>query len=216
MTRMTKEAYEANPRAYWDSPRPEMKEIKRGALGAPLLSDSPIWVNGILPEVGAITLANGCRDLCLDLGCGGGRYIFHAAGHFKRVVGIDFSALNIAAAERTRASVNAENVELRHADLGHIKFVQDASVDFAYSAAVFMHMPTDSKRRALAELCRVLKPDGVAVLVEIVPITFGAFDCPDIEEYEWDDMISEAGLAIESIDQYEAFSKFKVRRRQHA
>jgi len=84
------------------------------------------------------------------------------------------------------------------------------TVDFAYSSAVFMHMPNVTKKLALAELARVLKPDGCAILVEIVPIFNGAFDCPNITQQEWNDMVREAGLIIKDEEVVLTFKKHKL------
>ena len=208
MTQLTKQAYEANPKAYWDAPRLEMEEIKKGLNGRPLDSSNPLWVKYILPELAP----NAGHSLCLDLGCGGGRYIIATADFFDKVIGIDFSASNLEIARELARINGIEKIEFYHADLADIRGIPDASADFAYSVAVFMHMPNETKRRALRELCKVLKPDGCAVLIETVPIDSGAFDCPDIGQWPWQDMIRDAGLKIEGIDPAEPFTKYKLRR----
>jgi len=205
---MDKQKYEADPRAYWDLTRPEGESInsinERDPRGMAL------WVAHVFPEI----LANPGRDICLDLGCGGGRYIPQAALQFKKVIGIDFSVSNLETAQSSLSSLGIPNVEFCNSDLGDMLGFSEAYADFAYSMAVFMHMPNDTKRRALKELHRVLKPEGIAVLVEIVPISPGAFDCPDIEEWEWEDMIAEAGLKIVDIESADPFMKYKLRRAQ--
>jgi ubiquinone/menaquinone biosynthesis C-methylase UbiE len=132
------------------------------------------------------------------------------AGLFVRVIGVDFSASNLETAERSLEDLGLKNVDLYNSDLSDMGVIPEASVDFAYSMAVFMHMPNETKKKALKELARVLAPRGVAILIEIVPIVEGAFDCPDIEEEKWEDMIEEAGLKIESVGPAGPFMKFKL------
>jgi len=204
MNNLTKQEYEANPKAYWNMPHPIMEETKNTP------SDMPLWVKYVQPEI----LKNTDHDLCLDLGCGGGRYITSSAMLFSKIIGIDFSESSLEIAKDYMHSTGAENIEFYNADLGDIKDIPDASADFAYSIAVFMHMPNETKRRALKELYRVLKPGGRAVLIEIVPLKEGAFDCPDIRGEDWRDMIDEAGLEAENIGPADPFTKFKLRRRE--
>ncbi len=202
---MNKTEYEKNPHAYWGAEQPN-RGSSEPMKDLPTLEHSPLWVKNILPEI----KANSDYELCLDLGCGGGRYIGHTAQYFVNVIGIDFSAYNIKRATRDFSRLG--NIEFVLSSLGNIKFIKDNSVDFAYSAAVFMHMPNMIKRLALGELARVLKPEGRAVLVEIVPVINGAFDCPDIGIYDWQNIIEEAGLKIISNEDANPFGKYKLKK----
>lgn len=205
---ITKEQYEANPRAYWDRP----EEINGPAeFKLPSLKDNPLWALNIFPEI----ILNEGRDLCLDLGCGGGRYIGLTAQNFKRVIGVDFSASNINHARRIIEALGIENVAFCLTALGDMGGIEDDSVDFAYSVAVFMHMVNAERRAALKELARVLKPEGRAVLIEITKLENSAFDCPELEPEEWGGMLEEAGLAIEEFEEEgkaAPFTRYKLRK----
>lgn len=192
---LTKEAYEADPKSYWNS-LPQQ--------------NTPLWENYIISD---LPDSKG-RGLCLDLGCGGGLYLQSAAAHFQQIIGIDFSEPNLEIARTQVRSAKLDNVELYNADLGDIRKILNNSVDFAYSVAVFMHMPSEAKRRALKELRRVLKSEGRVILIEIVPIEGGAFDCPDIKEEEWLGMINDAGMVLENAGPADPFKKHRLCRRK--
>lgn len=203
---MDKKEYEKNPHAYWGAPLAD-----RGSDGSksriPDISQSPIWVKHIKSEI----ILNNRYNLCLDLGCGGGRYIGHTAEYFTKVIGIDFSEYNIEIAKRNYASF--DNVSFIVANLAKINSILDNSVDFAYSVAVFTHIPKDTKKLALKELARVLRFEGCAILIEIVPLIEGAFDCPDITRDEWISIIDEAGLRLIKDEDASPFRKYKIARK---
>lgn len=206
MVELNKKDYEADPAAYWGAPRDanaEMEAMDKEPRGQEMFERS------VLPEI--LRLAS--KELCVDLGCGGGRYFRTAAPHFAALIGIDFSASNLKVAEAIASRDGLGNVSLMDASLDNIAGIQDASVDFVYSVAVFMHMPNETKSGAFRELARILKPDGIAILLEIVPIFAGDFDCPDIESEEWDFRIEEAGLEIVSIEEAGSFTKYKVKKK---
>ena len=200
-----KEAYEADPKAHWGRPQnveDQIKAMKNEPRGEAL------FVAQVVPEMQA---AKG-HGLCLDLGCGGGRYIRHAAENFRQVMGVDFSAQNLEAARMM--TMDLVNIEFIEADLGDMKAIYDEIADFAYSMAVFMHIPNENKRRALRELGRVLKSGASVALVEILPIKDGAFDCPDITSEEWLHMINDAGLAVEEISSADPFTKYTLKKEE--
>jgi cyclopropane fatty-acyl-phospholipid synthase-like methyltransferase len=201
---MDRDAYENDPQAYWNQPRPEGESIEK--TNAVDERGIALFNAQVIPEAHV----NPGRRVCLDLGCGGGRYIPSVAPMFGKVIGVDFSQSNLETARRSIDAMGLKNVELMLLDLDDMWRVEDNYADFAYSVAVFMHMPNDTKKKALKELARVLASGGVAVLIEIIPIDIGAFDCPEIEEQEWQEMIEEAGLKVESISPADPFTKFKL------
>jgi SAM-dependent methyltransferase len=88
----------------------------------------------------------------------------HGQGY--QMEGIDQSSDQIAHAERYAASAGCR-VRFQTADAGHLPF-PDATFEFAYSVNVIHHIiDPDERRRALAEVVRVLKPGGVFFLHEI-------------------------------------------------
>lgn len=96
----------------------------------------------------------------LDLGCGVGRVTEFLANDFKEVYGVDISEEMI------------ESTKKRLAGKGNVKFylgngnslpLDKSSVDLVFSYQTFQHFPSESLiKDYLEEICRVLKPGGVA------------------------------------------------------
>jgi ubiquinone/menaquinone biosynthesis C-methylase UbiE len=102
----------------------------------------------------------------LDIGCGTGddaRAMAELVGPNGRVVGVDNSQAMITEAEK-RAAGQPLSVEFRVADALHLPFPDD-SFDGVRADRSPMHMP--DPRQALAEMVRVVKPDGRVVVYEV-------------------------------------------------
>ena len=101
----------------------------------------------------------------LDVGCGGGRTLQKLAGRASRgkLFGVDFSKASVAATRATNAGAVAEGrMDVRHASVSQLPF-EDATFDLV--TAVETHYYWPDLVRDLAEVRRVLKPGGTAVLI---------------------------------------------------
>jgi SAM-dependent methyltransferase len=98
-----------------------------------------------------------------DLGCGTGDLSCKLARHVGRVVAVDRSAAMLKAARRRLEGL--DNVELRRADLESLP-LDDASCDAALLVLALTYVP--DPERVLAEAARILKPDGVVALADLV------------------------------------------------
>jgi len=98
----------------------------------------------------------------LDLGCGAGRHVIFFAREGSEVHGLDSSAeaLRICR-ERLRAA--GLRATLVHADMRRIPY-PDGAFDAAIAIASIYHGTLEDMRRAIAELHRVLRPGGLALL----------------------------------------------------
>jgi SAM-dependent methyltransferase len=101
----------------------------------------------------------------LDVGCGVGSIALDLAPMVApgRVVGIDADSGQIEAARRSAAERGVENVEFVTSSVYELPFA-DASFDIAYANAVLMYVR--DQVRALAEIRRVLRPEGLAAVAD--------------------------------------------------
>lgn len=97
-----------------------------------------------------------------DIGCGTGNASEHLATHVKRVIAVDQSQPMLEAA--AKRLIRHSNVEFREGRAESLP-IEDASVDAVVSVLVLHYL--DDPGEALAEMRRVLKPGGVALLVDM-------------------------------------------------
>lgn len=94
----------------------------------------------------------------LDVGCGFGRHIFHAATFGAEMVGVDISA----AIDSTRRNVaHLPNVHLVQANLYQLPFRQ-GTFDFAYSIGVLHHLP--EPERGFRSVVSMVRPSGAVFI----------------------------------------------------
>ena len=96
--------------------------------------------------------------VCLDGGCGGGRYLVALSNLGAREVqGIDLSEQHIEIVKKRLADRNLTQASAQKASVLDIPF-EDNYFDFVVSTGVIHHTP--NPRAAFSELARVLKPNG--------------------------------------------------------
>jgi ubiquinone/menaquinone biosynthesis C-methylase UbiE len=99
-----------------------------------------------------------------DLGCGTGQVSAALAPFVEKVIAVDESAAMLQAAKKRLQGL--DNVDVRRGDLEALP-IDDARLDAATLMLVLHHVP--EPERALAEVARVLKPRGRAVIVDMLP-----------------------------------------------
>jgi SAM-dependent methyltransferase len=110
-------------------------------------------------------LAPGGGRLCLDVGCGTGRYAALLAKLGYRPLGVDISADQLRIA---RQRVH----QLARTDAGALP-VRSASVDAA--VALYVHTDVEDFGAVVAEVARTLRPGGRLVCLGLHPCFLGAF-----------------------------------------
>lgn len=111
------------------------------------------------------------RDV-LDVGCGTGFHLPHFASTARSVVGVEpHHHLAAIARRRTRALANTRVIE----GLADALPLEDASVDLVHARWAYFFGP--GSEPGLAELSRVIRPGGVAVVLDNDPTrsTFGVW-----------------------------------------
>ena len=101
-----------------------------------------------------------------DLGTGTGTMLPLVAPHVRAVIAVDASSAMLKAAGARVKARNLTNVELRHGRLENLP-IADGSLDVALVTLVLHHVADPIL--ALREIYRVLKADGVLVLVDLLP-----------------------------------------------
>lgn len=99
-----------------------------------------------------------------DLGCGTGQLAADLAPWVKQVIAIDNSAAMLKAAKKR--TIDLSNVELRRGDLAALP-IKDASCDAAMLLLALTYVAEPAP--VIAEMARVLKPGGRAVIVDLLP-----------------------------------------------
>jgi len=108
------------------------------------------------------------RDLRgLDVGCGTGRLLafLHDAWPGLRLTGIDLSVPYLAEARRLIG--RTARVKLIEGAAEKLPF-EDASIDFIVSSFLLHELPQEVRDKVLGEMARVLKRDGLVVLVDSI------------------------------------------------
>jgi ubiquinone/menaquinone biosynthesis C-methylase UbiE/DNA-binding transcriptional ArsR family regulator len=99
-----------------------------------------------------------------DLGCGTGNLAVELAGNVKQVIGVDNSTAMLKAAKKRTAGFG--NVDLRKGELSALP-IDSGSCDAALMVLALTYAP--EPEMAVREMARILKPDGRAALVDLLP-----------------------------------------------
>ena len=106
------------------------------------------------------------RQLILaDIGCGTGSLTFDLARFAGKVIGVDLSRQMLRRARAAARDRHLQNVEFRQGDALQLP-LEARSVDAAFCVMVLHFLA--APERAIAELCRITRPGGSVILVDLV------------------------------------------------
>jgi ubiquinone/menaquinone biosynthesis C-methylase UbiE/DNA-binding transcriptional ArsR family regulator len=106
------------------------------------------------------------RELTLaDIGCGTGSLTFELARFARKVIGVDLSPEMLRRGRAVAKERDVRNVEFRQGDALELP-VNSSSVDAAFCVMVLHFLP--DPERTIAGLCRIVRPGGSVVLVDLV------------------------------------------------
>lgn len=146
----------------------------------------------------------------LDLGCGGGHITYRAAPHVAAVVACDVTSTMLALVAETAAARGYANVTTQQAAAENLPF-ESASFDVVLARYTSHHW--DDLDAGLREARRVLKPDGIAIFIDVVAPGTALLDThlqtlellrdgSHVRNYstpEWIAALTRAGFALESL-----------------
>lgn len=111
----------------------------------------------------------------LDMGCGTGAFVLHAAPHYRKVYAIDVAGAMLARARRKARKAGVTSIEFRRG--GFLTYEHTgAPVDAIVSALALHHLPDFWKLVGLRRLASMLKPQGRFYLFDVV-FSFEADRC---------------------------------------
>ena len=104
------------------------------------------------------------RLKCVDIGCGVGTMHPYVSPLFASIDGCDVSAESIERARRENPRINYAAYKAPRLPY------DDASFDFATAVCVVHHVPPQDWARLFSEMRRVLRPGGLACVIEHNPL----------------------------------------------
>ena len=156
-------------------------------------------------------LANQRGAVALDVGCGGGHLTYRLAPLVSQVVACDLAESMLAAVAEQAGLRGLPNIATREAAAESLPF-EVATFDVVATRFSAHHWHAFAE--GLAEMARVLKPGGLALMSDVVSPGVSLLDTwlqtlellrdpshvRDASTAEWDAALAAAGLAIERIE----------------
>jgi len=183
--------------SYWDQRIKEAKNLWEGVLWKGL----PVWNRYIdelqMHHLKSIFYMIKPSDTILDLGCGVGRFTFRLAKLCRKVYGVDTSRHAIDICKNIATKSNISNVEFEVMDARKLSF-NDETFDYVFSITTLQHITNENDLvSAIREILRVLKKNGIAVLLECTTDRRRDEFVISLPREKWFEIIERAGGRIE-------------------
>lgn len=164
-------------------------------------------------ELIAQILANQRGAIALDVGCGGGHLTYRLAPLVSQVVACDLAEPMLAAVVEQASLRGLPNIATREAAAESLPF-QSATFDVVATRFSAHHWHAFAE--GIAEMARVLKPGGLALMSDVVSPGVVLLDTwlqtlellrdpshvRDASTGEWDAVLAAAGLTIEHVERF--------------
>ena len=134
------------------------------------------------------------RGTCVELGPGRGRWTERIIGRGLEVVGVDISPRAI---EVLRSKFPRERFEVGSA--AELPAADD-TIDLVSSVVVLLHLPPEEKARAIADVGRVLRSGGHALILESTHVDDRAPHVFPLSAEAWIEAFSAAGMDCVSVE----------------
>ena len=102
----------------------------------------------------------------IDIGCGTGAFSIHASKYLKKIYAVDVSIEMIRIAKSKAKVAGIKNIEFCNS--GFLQFQPDTKADVVFSKWAFHHLPDYWKQAALLNINKMLKPDGIFLLSDLI------------------------------------------------
>ena len=120
-------------------------------------------------------------QLVLDVGCGRGELTLHSGWQGAKVWGLDYATEGLSLAKRALSSVDdatiRPNIALQRADARRLPFGTE-TVDVVFMLDVVEHLYPEELSAALAEVRRVLRPEGKLIVHTMPNLWYYRFGYP--------------------------------------
>jgi putative AdoMet-dependent methyltransferase len=103
----------------------------------------------------------------LDMGCGTGAFVLHAAPYYRKIYAVDVANAMLGRARRKAGKAGLTNIEFRRGGFLTYEHTGDP-VDAVVSVVALHHLPDFWKLLALHHLASMLRPDGRLYLRDVV------------------------------------------------
>lgn len=154
---------------YWD--RVSQAYAADDPLAAVCYPGAPVWLNRFFAGLqwAAVTRVLASRPIegatALDIGCGFGRWTRWLAQHGAVAIGVDPTEGMLEAARRASpASITYRSMSATALDFPDDHFALVTCV------TVIQHLKPEEQEAAIAELARVLRPGGEAVVLDLIDL----------------------------------------------
>ena len=158
-----------DPRSYWEERARQFADSPTG-WKAVCLRGAPEVYNRLIHRLQKKALLRAARvtadAVCLEFGCGVGRWEEVLSSRVKTICGVDISSRMLREAEEKMAAAGIDNVSLCRFDGRRLPYQSD-SFDLLFSVTVLIHIiDPEILGVAIGEICRVTAPEGRILILE--------------------------------------------------